>query len=61
MKYSTKFKYNDKVKIINTNIHGELIDILPIGIVNGIPIYRYKMFTINKGFLMVEESVLEIL
>ena len=59
MKYETKFKYNDKVKVINTDIQGELTDIIPVGMLNGTPLYRYKMFTIDKGFLAVEESVLE--
>ena len=57
----TKLKYNDKVKIIGTDIVGELVDIIPQGInmFTKTPVYKYKVFTINKGFLAVDESQLE--
>ena len=57
----TKFKHNDKVRIIsNPLIVGELTDIIPQGIVNGVPFYSYKMHTINHGFLLVAENNLEL-
>jgi len=55
----TKFKFNDEVRIIGTEIVGELVDIIPVGIFNGKPLYKYKMFTIDKGFIAVDESQLE--
>jgi len=61
MKFQTKFKYNDKVKIINTDIKGELVDVIPLGMIGKVPLYNYKMFTIDKGFILVQENVLELL
>ena len=59
MKYSTKFKYNDKVKILGTGLEGELIDIVPLGISPQGVVYKYKVFTITKGVLLVPENALE--
>jgi len=60
MKFTTKFKYNDEVRIIGTDICGELVDIIPIHIMNGKPFYKYKMFTIDKGYIAVDEDQLEL-
>lgn len=60
MTVTTKFKYNDKVRLLGHNLEGELIDIKPLGIFNGRPMYKYVMFTIQKGVLLVEENQLEL-
>ena len=55
----TKFKYEDKVKVIGTDIVGELIDIIPVGFFMGRTIYKYKLFSITKGFMAVDENQIE--
>jgi len=52
----TKFKYEDKVRVITTpNVIGELIDVKPLYLKDGIPVYTYIMHTIDKGFREVRD------
>ena len=44
MKYETKFKYNDVVKVIATpELIGELISVKPKYLQDGVPVYSYIM------------------
>ena len=59
MKYETKFKYNDKVRVIvNPEVQGELIDLRPLYLQDGVPVYSYIMHTI-QGFKEVREIDIE--
>ena len=55
MKYETKFKYNDKVQVItNKEMVGELINVVPKYLQDGVPVYTYIMHTI-QGFKEVRD------
>ena len=57
----TKFKHNDTVRVKNTNLIGELVDIIPIAIVNNNPIWKYKMWVrYTNRFVPVSEGEIEI-
>jgi hypothetical protein len=56
----TKFKYNDIVTILPLDIDGECVDIVPRAVVNGQPVYDYKVYTIQKGFIICPEHILRL-
>ena len=48
------FKYNDVVKVkVTPGVIGELIDIRPKYLKDGVPVYTFIMHNIKKGFLEV--------
>jgi len=53
-----KFKYEDTVRVVNTNLVGECIDVIPY-VVNGTIQIGYIIHTIEKGPLKVKEHQLE--
>ena len=58
----TKFKHNDTVRVKNTNLIGELVDIIPLAILpNGQRIWKYRMWVkYTNRFIAVNEEELEL-
>jgi hypothetical protein len=56
----TKFKYNDKARVKNTNIIVDVIDVVPkINPFNGSITISYEVFSMQKGKGFVQEDRLE--